>query len=201
MTKVLFISLAALILMGSCRSSKPTAPRFYMIEYSTADMHTSDTILPLPNSLEIMDVDVNPAFSSNQIAIREEAHEINYFVNHQWASRPQHSLERFIMNYFNYNSIFEHTEKRFWNIQPDFKLFVSVYNLEVVREGKDYLAHLHVEFRLESANGEIIQKHVSDKTRLLEKRNLNLFAKAINHMFYEELNYFAKKSHFILSPA
>jgi ABC-type uncharacterized transport system auxiliary subunit len=201
MKKAFYISVVVLLLLGSCRSSKPVATRFYLIEFSQAEMHTADTLLPLPYSLEIIDVDVNPAFSSNQIAIREEAHEINYFVNHQWASRPQHSLERFVMSYFNNNNIFEHTEKRFWNIQPDFRLFISVYNLEVVRDRKDYLAHLHVEFRLESAKGEIILKHVSDTSRLLEKRNLNLFANAINHMFFEQLNFFSKKVHFILSPA
>jgi hypothetical protein len=47
MTKILFISFAALVLLGSCRSSKPVAPRFYMIEYSKDEMPSSDTIIPL----------------------------------------------------------------------------------------------------------------------------------------------------------
>ncbi len=201
MKKILPIALAALLLLGACRSSKPVAARFYMLEYPAKQEMASDTLLPLPYSVEIMDIDLNPAFSTHQIALREDAHEVKYFVNHQWASRPQKSLERFVVNYFNDHGLFENVQRSFWNVQPDFRLYITIYNLEVVRDRKDFSAHLHLEMWLESAQGEVIHRHLADQTRMLEKRSLNLFAQAINNMFYEELNYFATKLHFALTPA
>jgi ABC-type uncharacterized transport system auxiliary subunit len=196
-----FLLLAVLGLFGGCRSSKPVSPRFYMIEFNPVFMKVQDEITPLPYNLEIAGIDIHPAFATTQIALREEDHEVGYFVNHQWASRPEQNLERFTLNYMKHNNIFRNTEKKNWNIMPDFRLFVTIYNLEVVRTGKDFHGRLHLEFRLESASGEIVESYFSDNTRLLEKRNLNLFAKAVNNMYFEELNYFSGKIHFALSPA
>lgn len=186
--------------LSSCRSSKPVNTSFYLIEYPW-QANPTDTVIPLPFTLEIIDVDVHPVYSSTRIALREDAHQVSYFVNHVWAARPQQSLERFVMTYFNNNRFFYHTEKRFWNIQPDFKLFINVNNLEVVRDKKDFYARLHVEFRLETQSGEIVERHVTDNSRLLEKRNLNLFSQAINRMFFEELVFFTRKVYLVLKPA
>jgi ABC-type uncharacterized transport system auxiliary subunit len=200
MKKIFLIVLVALAMFSGCRSNKAVAPRFYLLEYPVSEK-SADTIIPLPFTLEIVDIEVNAVFATNQIALRENEHEVKYFVNHMWATRPQQSLEAFTLNYFNHNPIFAHTQNRFWNIQPDYKLFIIIYNLEALSEEKDFSARLHMELRLESKSGEVIERNVSNNARLLPKRNLNLFAKAINNIYYEELNYFAKKIHFILSPA
>lgn len=200
MNRILYLFAFSLIVFSACRSSKPVAPSFFIIEYP-ADRQQSDTLTPLPFSLQIQDVDVHPAYGTTQIAIREEKNKINYFVNNQWASRPQQNFERFTVTYLSRNNIFQTTERRFWNDEPDYRLYISVYNMEVVRDNKDFTARLHLEFRLETLSGEIIDRHISDNFRLLEKRDLNLFATAINNIFYEELNYFAKRIHFMLLPA
>lgn len=201
MNRTLIIAFALSVLLMGCRGSKPVSPRFYMIEYPGISVLSTDTIQPLPLTVEIADIDVHPAYTTSQIAMREDSHEINYFVNHQWATRPQVSLEKFAVSYFNHTPVFDHTDTRFWNIQPDYRLFITVYNLEVLRVGRDFYAHMNLEFRMESSDGEIIEKHLSDQRRLLEKRDLNLFTKAVNNIFYEELNYFARKVHFSLTPA
>jgi len=196
----LIVALIALALFSGCRSNKAVAPRFYLIEYPAGEQ-LADTLVSLPFTLEVVDIEVNAAFATNQIALRENEHEVKYFVNHMWATRPQQSLENLTLTYFNRNPIFAHTQNRFWNIQPDYRLFITIYNLEAVRDGKDFSARLHMEIRLESKKGEIIERNVADNIRLLPKRNLNHFTRAINNIYYEELNYFAKKIHFILSPA
>jgi ABC-type uncharacterized transport system auxiliary subunit len=198
--KKLFLVLVILGMFG-CRSSKPVATRFYMIEFSPSVMIIQNELSPLPFNLEIADIDVHPAFATSQIAMREEDHEVSYFVNHQWATRPQQCLERFTVNFIRHNGIFKHVERKFWSVIPDYRLFVTVYNLEVMRQGRDFYGRLYVEFRLESAAGDIIESHINDTTRLLEKRNLNLFAKAVNQMYFEELSYFSQKVHYILSPS
>jgi ABC-type uncharacterized transport system auxiliary subunit len=201
MNRTLIITFVLSAFLMGCRGSKPVSPRFYMIEFPGISVLSNDTIQPLPFTLGISDIDVHPAYATSQIAMREDAHEINYFVNHQWATRPQVSLEKFTVSYFNHTPVFNHTQTRFWNIQPDFRLFITVHNLEVLRVGRDFYAHLNLEFRLESSDGAIIDKHLSNQRRLLEKRDLNLFTQAVNNIYYEELDYFARKVHFSLNPA
>ena len=200
MKNALYVILALLILISGCRSRKQEAPRFYLIEFPS-EFQASDTIQPLPFVLEIEDVDIHPAYSTNQIAMRENDHEVKYFIAHQWASRPQQSVQRFISNYFHQNRIFETTNTRFWNDQPDYRLETIVNHIEVVRIRKDFYARLHVRFTLIDANNQLVDQHNFDQKRLLERRNLNLFTTAVNNMLYEELNFFAQRIHFQLKPA
>lgn len=195
----LFIILAAfLVLQNGCRSSKPVSPRFFLLEYPTKT-EVSDTIVTLPYSLEITNVDINPVYSSTQIAIREGEMEVHYFANNHWASRPYQSLGRFISIFYKRNPFFETAATRFWNVQPDYRLTTTIYNLEVIRERNVFHARLNVEFQIESSDGKIIAVHTSDNRRQLERRDLNQFARAISNMFFEELHYFSKKAHFEIS--
>lgn len=188
------------LLLTGCRSNKPVTTSFFLVEYPS-DPPTPDTMKVLPYVLELAEVIVNPAYASPQIAIREGEQELQYFANNQWAVRPAQGFAGFIEQYFADNRVFTQTQTRFWNLQPDYRLQTTVRNLEVVRERRDFYARLHLEFRLETADGELIERYVTDNRRLLESRNLNLFTVAVNNIFFEELNYFARKIHFGLSPA
>jgi len=182
-----------MFLLGACRSSKPVAPTFYVLEFPMERI-PDEKPLTLPYSLEITEIDLHPAFATHQIAIREGQHEIRYFSHHEWAVRPVQSLTRYINDYFKNIQVFRSTDTRYWNIQPDYKILTSVNHLEVLKDGNDYLAHLHVDFRLVMTEGTVtVVTHSADNTRLLEKRNLNLFAGAINDMFFEELQFFTRK--------
>ncbi len=190
---VLILFIIPMVFLGACRSSKPVAPTFYVLEFPV-DRVSDEQYSTLPYSLEIAEIDLHPAFATHQIAIREDQHEIRYFSHHEWAVRPEISLARYIRDYFKHVSIFENIEARYWNIRPDYKLFTSVHQLEVLKDGNDYLARLHVDFQLVMTEGTItVVRHSADKTRLLERRNLNLFAGAINDMFFEELHFFTRK--------
>ena len=196
---ILILMVSTLVLTG-CRSSKPVTPSFFLVEYPS-DPPPTDTVKVLPYVLELVEVNVNPAYASPQIAVREGEQELQYFVNNQWAVRPAQSFAGFIEQYFADNRVFTQTQTRFWNLQPDYRLQTIVHNLEILRDRRDFYARLHLEFRLETADGELIERYVKDNRRLLESRDLNLFTIAVNNMFFEELNYFTGKIYFGLSPA
>ncbi|TVQ91844.1 MAG: hypothetical protein EA393_04340 [Bacteroidetes bacterium] len=191
MKYLLKIMLILLVFLPSCRSSKPVAKTYYVIEFPGERAKDSQPLL-LPYSLEISTVDIHPVFATHQIAVRENDHEIRYFSNHEWAVRPKESFTRFVHDYFNQKGLFRNVNVRFWSLRPDYRLVTRINNLEVLVEGRDYYARLQIEFRLIMEQGEVlIVQHSADRTRLLEKRNLNLFTGAINDIFYEELHYFA----------
>ena len=198
--KIIYILMVTILLMTGCRSNKPVAPRFFLIEYPS-DPPESDTMKVLPYVLELAEVNINPAYASPQIAIREGEQELQYFANNQWAVRPVQAFAGFMEQYFADNRIFTQTQSRFWNVQPDYRLQTLIHNLEVVRDRRDFYARVHLEFRLETPDGERVERYVTDNRRLLESRDLNLFTIAVNNMFFEELNYFMGKIYFGLSPA
>lgn len=193
---VYYILVFSLVMLGACRSAKRTAPRFYVLEIPH-DKNLTDTLPPLPFAVELQSVEVHPAFASNQIAVREDSHELKYFVNYQWAGRPAQMIERYVQNYFERTGVFKEIHTRYWNELPDLALQVHVYQLEVIYQQKNYYANLNVEFRLVNPQDRsLVLSHSSDRTRLLEKRNVNLFADAISLMLFEQLHFFAQKAYF-----
>ncbi|MFN2395708.1 MAG: ABC-type transport auxiliary lipoprotein family protein [Bacteroidales bacterium] len=190
----IFLLIILIVSLVGCRSSKPVAPTFYLIEFPSDKEVDEETSVTLPFSLEILDVDVHPAFASRQIALREKEYEVRYYSHHEWAVRPSESLTRYLYDYFKRSEIFRYTDTRFWNVLPDYRLNVKVHKLEVIEDENDYLAHVHADFELIMVEGNVaVVQHGVNKTRLLEKRNLNLFAGAINDMFFEEVFFFSRK--------
>lgn len=174
-------------------------PQFITIEFP-ADNNFADSLSILPYSLEIEEVGIHPAFATNQIAIRENTHQIRYFVNHQWAVRLQQSLTQYITDYYMTNQLFDDVGNRFWKDPADYKVSTYVHNLEVKQIDKDFSAYMHIDFFLiDVDNNQVVTKHTVKKNRLLPKRNLNLFAEAVNNMFFEELHFFAQKGWFELA--
>ncbi len=196
----LLLLLLILFLLAGCRSSKPVATVFYILEYPDDKEIGEDTIPPLPLTIEITDVEVHPAFASHKMVMREDSHQIKYFVNNQWAVRPAEGFARFMEEYFEHNKVFQEVQTRYWNVLPDYQIVTSINHLEVIRDRRDFYARLNVDFKLIGGEeGKVVVEHTADKSRLAEKRNLNLFTDAISSMFFEELHYFAQKAQFELS--
>ncbi len=187
------------LLLPSCQPGKSAVQKYMTIEFPTQKQF-SDSLSVLPYNVEIKDVDVYPALETHQIAIREKPHQLRYFTNNQWAVRLDKALTQYLLDYYQRNPIFELTANRYWTTTPEFQISTFVYNVEVREEKKDFLAYLHVDFKLiDTASKEVVTSHTAENTRLLSKRDLNLFAGAINDMFFEELHYFAQKGWFELS--
>ncbi|MFP4288770.1 MAG: ABC-type transport auxiliary lipoprotein family protein [Bacteroidota bacterium] len=199
MKRYFIFALVIPMLFTTCRSGKSAVEKYMTLEFPT-EREFSDSLSILPYSAEIKDVEIYPALQTHQIAIREKTHQLRYFVNNQWAVRLDKALTQYLLDYYQRNPLFELTANRYWTTSPDFQISTFVYNIEVREEKKDFLAYLHVDFKLiDTESKEVITTHTAQNTRLLSKRDLNLFASAINDMFFEELHYFAQKGWFELS--
>jgi ABC-type uncharacterized transport system auxiliary subunit len=196
MNKLILFILPLLACLWSCGSQKVVATKYYVIEIPI------DSILKKYEKIssktekycEISEVDVNPAYSSIQIANRSNSRALTYYSYHHWAIRPATSFTRLILNYFMHIPTFGNVSDRFWRIQPDYILETTVYHLEVIQEKDIFSAHLNLEFRLKKTetDKEII-KHRADRHMVLENRDLNLFASAIGEIFFQELEQLNEK--------
>lgn len=187
---ILLIYTASLI--SGCLTRAPEATRYYLLDYPAG----MEIVFPgngpfIEKSCLITSVEVYPAYSTYQIAIREHSHEIKYFAVNIWAVRPEQSLTNIISEFFKNHKVFESIHLSTPVTETDFTLNTTVYSLEVVHERRDYYARLKVEYLLkDNENNQIVYDHRADKRVLLEDRDLNLFAAAISEIFVEELAIF-----------
>ena len=184
---ILLICTASLI--TGCLTRAPEATRYYLLDYPAG----MEIVFPgngpfIGKSCLITSVEVYPAYSSHQIAIREHSHEIKYFAVNIWAVRPEQSLTSIMTEFFRNHKVFESVHLSTLSTETDFTLGTTVYNLEVVQEKRDYYARLKVEYLLkDNQSNQIVYDHRADKRVLLDDRDLNLFAAAISEIFVQEL--------------
>ncbi len=179
----------------SCGSRKSVVKKFYVLDLPAAsETILSDSISTIDKYCEIVPVSTYPAYSTRQIVIRSQSHEVRYFTYHEWAVRPQEILTRLMEEYFRQQGVFKEASLRFWKIIPEVQVETTVYNLEIFEENNDFTAHLNIEFRLvENQSGKLILRQTAKNFRELKKRDLNLFASAISDMYLEALRNFAIK--------
>ena len=178
--------------MTGCLTRAPEPTRHYLLDYPAGiKIDFPGNGQPVEKSCLITPVDVYPAYSTHQIAVREHSHEIKYFVLNIWAVRPEQSLTNIITEFFKNHKVFESVHLPTLSTDTDFTLGTTVYNLEIVNERRDYYARLNVEYQLkDNQSNQIIHDHRADKRVLLADRDLNLFAAAISDIFVEELAVF-----------
>jgi hypothetical protein len=96
-----------------------------------------------------------------------------------------------IRKYLEGAGLFENVSARFSRAIPDYRFSTTIRQLEVIENKKQFLAHLHLEFRIiNNADGNILLEHRADRTESLAKKELNLFASAVSHILVSELRTF-----------
>ena len=184
-TSLILTLICLLIVFAGCRSRQPKATQYYLIEYPEGNNElVSDTIPEIPLALEILPVIVYPSFATHRIAIRENTHEIRYFLHHQWAVRPEEALTRFVYHFLTRQRMFAQVSARFWDVEPDLQFHTNIYQLEVVKLHRKYFARLSLTFQLtDTKSGVILTEHKSEIQIELARRNLNLFASETLEIF------------------
>lgn len=192
MRSILSTTLGLMILVSGCLSEKAAINRHYTIEWSDDrdQTETSDTGL-IAGRCEIDQVEVNPLYEKTQIVNRSGSHEVTYYKYHQWAIRPSAAVTEVIRTYLEGAGLFESVSARYSRAIPDYRFSATLLQLEVIESKNQFLAHLHLEFRIISnSDGRSLVEHRADLTESLEKKDLNLFASTISHMLVSELRTF-----------
>ncbi len=195
MQKLTLIIIVLSVVLSGCRTGRSVATMYYILEHPGQFRTNIDQDpAPVKKSCSIKTIEVNPAFSTNQIAIRENTHELRYFSFNQWATRPEQSLTTMLIGFMNNNNIFQTLYSPGPYQEPDYFIETTVNNLQVIDDGNSYSAHLNIEFRLKDHNTQqMVLNHMADRKTMLDKQNLNLFASAISQMFIDELTAFTNK--------
>ncbi len=187
-----FLLLTVILTVSGCLGRRDMPVRYYILDYpASLQINIDDVSEPIPKSCLVNNVEIYPAYSTNQIALRENTHEIRYFAFNQWAVRPEQSLTAIIANFLNDQNIFSSVSTTIIHLETDYILETTVHHLQLIEEDNDYHAHLNLIFRLtDGQTGQELLDHKADRKELLAEKNLNLFASTISGMFIEELEIF-----------
>ncbi len=180
--------LLMLIAIMAC-GRKSMVRKYYLIEMpALADSARWYKEPPGTATCEIREVEVNPVFAGNDIALRRQSHEVTYYRYHQWAVKPAELVSTILVNYLENQGLFDKIQSRFWGETPDYSLQTHIKHLELIEEKKQLAAHLHIEFILfKNGSGQQVVSHQADRYVPLKKRNINLFAAEISSILMQEV--------------
>lgn len=191
----LLFLLAGMYLLSGCMSQKKPTDKYYVIKKSDSlEIFAAPRQPFLDAYCEIVPVQIYPAYATQQIAKKNKTHEITYYRYHHWAVRPEEALNLMIEDHLNRTALFQRVSRRYWRINPAYKLETTVYQIEIQQQNKIYQAHIAMRFDLyRIVSDELLVSHEADRLEDLERRDINLFAQSVGRIFHEELNVFAKK--------
>jgi uncharacterized lipoprotein YmbA len=194
-TKQLILLIMGIFILTGCGSQKQTVNKYYVIEKPDSLETTSvQQKSVIDDYCEIVPVEVYPAYASQSIANRSSSHEIIYYETHNWAVRPGESFTLLLEDYLSEASVFKGAATRFWKVSPGFRWVTTIYQLEVLEDNKNLVAHLALKFSLYNYESrDLLLSHKANRKKILPEKDLNLFAEIIAEMFYEELNKFSRE--------
>jgi ABC-type uncharacterized transport system auxiliary subunit len=190
--KTVFLAiLTAMIVFQAC-SEKVLIRRYYVLEFpidsSAVQNKTSGA------TCEILTVQVPPAYAQHRIAVRRRSHEISYYQYNYWAVDLAANLTSLLENQFEAEKIFASLASGDLRRIPDYQIAGTVYKLEAQDYEDVFTAHLQMRLDLiEYATGKVALYHQFDKSRILEERDLNLFASEISSIYREEISAFGER--------
>jgi ABC-type uncharacterized transport system auxiliary subunit len=195
MKSTMFPILGLMILISGCLSEKAVITRHYTIEWSD-DREEPEGEEPgeIPGRCEIDQIEISPLYEKTQIVNRSDSHEITYYKYHQWALRPSVAVMEVIRTYLEGAHLFESVSTRYSRAIPDYRFSTTIRQLEVIEYKNQFLAHLHLEFRIvDNSDGSILIEHSADRTEPLAEKDMNLFATTISDILVSELRAFEVK--------
>lgn len=192
MKYILSTAFGLIFLLSGCLSEKAVITRHYTIEWTGDHEEAGNTGAPvIEGRCEIDQVEVSPMYEKTQIVNRSGSHEVTYYRYHQWAIRPSVAVLEVIRAYLDGSGLFESESARYSRAIPDYRFSTTIHKLEVIESKNQFLAHLDIEFRIiNNADGTILADHSSDRTEVLDKKELNLFAGTVSDMLISELRIF-----------
>lgn len=187
------------VLLSGCFGGKQLPTRHYLLEYPEGGVALAVSAAELPlfhAPVFVENVQIHPAFSTHQIAIREDSNEVSFFSFNEWAVRPSVSLtimtRRFLAEHGYFNRLVTSPQEA----SKGYGLAVQVERIEVVRDRNKFVAMLSMSLTLtENLTGDVVLSKATVRSEPLAERNLNLFAQTISRLYIEELHRFFSQQH------
>ncbi len=193
--------LALVILATGCSwNAEKMRPNYYILEYREGSENPALRMSqPYPETLEVLDAEVNRAYSKSQLVVKENFSRVSYLPDHLWASRLSDAIPDLIVQRLRAYSIFSQVDRTTGEFDPDYFLETKIQNLEKI-EAENPRAYLRMEFFLRDADTqEIILSHKSENYQDLLDDSMVYLIQSYNELLMRETDLFAAKCRQFLS--
>ncbi|MDD4224079.1 MAG: ABC-type transport auxiliary lipoprotein family protein [Candidatus Cloacimonetes bacterium] len=191
----LLLVLAALAVLAGCSwNTERLRPNYYVLEYKEGSENPAlRAAEPFPASLEVLDAEVNRAYSKSQLVVKENFSRVRYLPDHLWASRLGDAVPDLITQRLRAYNIFSQVDRTTGEFDPDYFLETKILNLEKI-EAEQPRAYLRMEFFLRDSNTQQnLLSYKAERYKGLPDDSMVYLIQSYNEMLMLETDVFAAK--------
>ena len=169
--------------------------KYYILKDTDNDEVLNENITELPYKVVIGNFNVSSPYNQSRIAVRTKSNELEYYYYHHWADLPQSSISFYVWEQVKNAGIFKTFEPELFDIQPDFQLTGTVYQIERIDLEDSASAHIKMELALKKVSdmSTLVEHKFDRQVPIDEAAPMNVFVRIISDIIDEECDKFVNK--------
>jgi len=172
----------------------------YYFDLNLDPVETGDQV-KIDKILLVEDIDSNESYYSQQIVFRDTPYQVEYFLYKQWAKRPGVIIKDAAIRFYRNSSMFKKVIENHSSIEPDVILKTNIYAMEMVRDNKEWFAHLALDIEVVDRKTEMVILSSSfDRKEKVKGKKARYVPEQISRILKEELIKVAEKIYSNLNP-
>ena len=149
---------------------------------------------PLPFKVQVHTMKISQTFDRVGIVVRYSTHQLDYYRYQLWAIRPQIVVSDLMAKHMSNYHVFQSCQREFLEERPDFEIIGTIDAIEKFDNQAYTAAHFAMHLYLRHYNSyENILSHEFDREEEMPSFRMELFAKKLSDILYEEVDIFIKK--------
>ena len=178
----------------SCTKNKTTKNiQYYTIDFPISPINSLDNNPPLTNATySILTVQMDSAFDTKQIVLKDLDKNLIYFSDHLWREAPAKLVDSLLSLYIKNQNIFRNKTSLKEKSKADYLISSHIYQLLIAKTIDDLEALLY--FKMELIENKTDKVEVSStlySREILVRKDLHLFSELISQMFKREFDSFS----------
>jgi ABC-type uncharacterized transport system auxiliary subunit len=195
MKNTFVLLLSALIFLSlSCSKKNSKVIHLYSIDFPIA-VNSANSNPPLTNfSYSILPVEVDSAFDTRQLVMKDLDKSIFYFSEHLWSKHPAKTVDSLLSRYIKSQNIFKNEIPLSEKPKADYVIRSNIYQILIIKTVDDLevLLYFNLELIENKSNHAEISSTIYSR-EILEEKDLNLFADLVSQIFRREFDSFSSR--------
>jgi ABC-type uncharacterized transport system auxiliary subunit len=182
------------VLLTACAGER-VVDKYYVLKDTDQETGINEQIETLPYNVVVGNFKISKPYNQSRIAVRTKSNELEYYYYHHWAELPQSSISFYVWEQIKKAEIFKTIEPELFNVQPDYQVNGTVYQIERIDMEDSSAAHINMELELKKISdmSTLVSHKFDRKVSIDESESMNKFVQFISETLDEECDNFVKK--------
>lgn len=177
--------LALALALASAGCGHSPARHYYSLTYP---LPAPSWQTPFPYTVRVKDLAVSPSYAGDQMVVRQDVHEIEFYLDRRWTDRPQRMLSDAIRKHLRAAGLVQQVTERLGDKAPDFSLEGELDAIEELDASDESYARLAFSLRLvRFADERVVWRRDFDDRRKVPGRKGRAIVRALSEILEQEL--------------